>query len=376
MGSGLPKQGAEWAAEQRLATTWYSKNPEATQQVLGPRELPSDWEGIWRLTQLLTTPCQYDGNDGEGFNDVTDPASLRDIIDALREDGAFLRVLWASAGQHILRFGRIGKASFPHDRMTDIKWQVTFEWTGRGARAASVGTQLNNEQNLFAAQQAAAQVAAKILLDAAASLKNGGDLFTIADLEQFANYPALLGQQLAQAANLVSSKLKQIGDLLVTAALSPAAFSDAVFNAATQAITQFTNLAVTITQIPTDYMPATGSRGSVSSIARALDQMEKILGATDAATEALVDLLQSSLKLSQQSPAQGNSQGNAPQQVLATHLCKEGETFISLALTYYADPDQAGALALANGLPAYQVAPDPGFILIVPVKALLAQWGG
>lgn len=372
-GGGLPFQGAEWAAEQRLATTWYQGNPEATQQVLGTKELPSDWEGMWRLTQLLSAPCIFSDEGGPPLA-VSDPATLRDIIDSLREDGAFLRVLWECQGKQVVRFGRIGRAAFPHDRMTDIKWNITFEWTGRGARGHNVGAQQNNAQLLEYAKSQAQFVG---LLSAAidiGKLVAAGDPFTIADLQQFADYPASVGADIANASLLVTSKLEEIGELLATAAVSPAAFADAAYVAVTTAIDSFSRLHDTFTQIPSDYTAATGA--GAAATARAIEQAGQVLDQVDAALAALVEFAQALHKSTGASTAQGDAQGAKAEQLLATHLCKAGDTFMSLAITYYSDADQAGALALANGLPAYQVAPDPGFILAVPTKAALAQWAG
>src|ERR1700722_19815557 len=52
--------GAEWAMKVSAVTTWYPGNPdEATQQVLGPQELPSRWNGDWRRTMIGTSPGGY-----------------------------------------------------------------------------------------------------------------------------------------------------------------------------------------------------------------------------------------------------------------------------------------------------------------------------
>ena len=52
VGSGMPKQGAAWSSLLKVVTTWYTGNDQATQQVLGPRDPPSKWEGRWARTML------------------------------------------------------------------------------------------------------------------------------------------------------------------------------------------------------------------------------------------------------------------------------------------------------------------------------------
>ena len=123
VGSGLPFQGATWTSALRVITKWYpGNNAEATQQVLGPIELPSDWEGKWSTTRLIATPCRFRQQGTDQL--VTRASSLRTAADLLFSSGQRLRVTWGagstSDARWIVREGRAVEWAFPHDRMDDI----------------------------------------------------------------------------------------------------------------------------------------------------------------------------------------------------------------------------------------------------------------
>src|SRR5262245_32022572 len=113
-GPSLPFQEAAWEGEQRLKTVYPAGNPEATQHVLGPRELPSQWEGMWRLTQMIGAPAVFRNVGSETL--VTHPADLRDLVENFRVEGTLLRVTWSSDDREVVRLGRIKRARFPHTR--------------------------------------------------------------------------------------------------------------------------------------------------------------------------------------------------------------------------------------------------------------------
>ena len=90
-GPSLPFMGAEWATEQNVKTTFYTGNREGTQQVLGPREVPSTWQGEWRRTMLGHDPAAYFDEFGAN-NAIVSPHILREIVDSILIGGAKLRV--------------------------------------------------------------------------------------------------------------------------------------------------------------------------------------------------------------------------------------------------------------------------------------------
>ena len=127
-------------------TDWYPGNgASATQQVLGPREMPSKWSGEWRRTMMVRAPSTY-GSAQQSDASVATPATLRDFPGLpVLFGGALLRVTWTVDKQEIAPNGstqqyqfattRVGRATswkFPHDDIDDIHWEITFDWSGRG----------------------------------------------------------------------------------------------------------------------------------------------------------------------------------------------------------------------------------------------------
>lgn len=141
----LPYRPFELHTKQRLETTWYPGNPEATATVLGPAEEPTSINGKWkdkyisndiltpgdlseaqlnlsrvRVTQLA--PITVDG---------TPVSSVRDavfIVDDIIRKGQLLEVSWDDQTRrgHMVDF--IKRWENAHD----LEWEMRFEWISRG----------------------------------------------------------------------------------------------------------------------------------------------------------------------------------------------------------------------------------------------------
>src|SRR5208283_5301007 len=104
---------------------WYPGNgDEATQQVLGPQELPSRWNGEWNRTRLGRQPALYSDETGSQIT-MVDPTDLRDVIESITRAGRRLRVVWGvtsdtgdpSATGTLTREGRCTELKFKHTRV-------------------------------------------------------------------------------------------------------------------------------------------------------------------------------------------------------------------------------------------------------------------
>ncbi len=81
LGPALPFMGAEWGFENNVQTTWYPGNAiEATQQNLGPREMPSNWEGEWKRTLMGRLPTRYVDESGQEHK-IVSPHVLREVFE-------------------------------------------------------------------------------------------------------------------------------------------------------------------------------------------------------------------------------------------------------------------------------------------------------
>ena len=204
-GPGMPKTGANWGGESTVPTTWYAGNPdEATQQVLVSKELPTKWEGTWRLTMLNRQPCSLSApSAAQQDQDLVSPGDIADTLDDMRRKGRVLRVTFTVSdsvpgiSRTILRLGRMTHLDFKYMLSSDVDWECEWVWKSRGATQARVtstrdddvptaATALQNGMN-------AAIVAAQTAIQASnPGVANSADRFTLGQLEQLAAAPQAL----------------------------------------------------------------------------------------------------------------------------------------------------------------------------------------
>ena len=162
-GPSLPFMGAEWGFENNLITTWYPGNAiEGTQQNLGPRELPSTWEGEWKRTLMGKVPAKFRDETGADVR-IISPFTLREVVEDIGRSGALLTVVWAVTGLEgigalsnhaarntdvkIVRAGRMKSFKTPIDRHTDIRWTMEFHWVSRGQKQNKAGPSTREDQD-------------------------------------------------------------------------------------------------------------------------------------------------------------------------------------------------------------------------------------
>lgn len=142
IGRALPYRAVPFEGKQRVKTTYYPGNPVATQQVMGPTEEPTTFNGIWKDIFL-----------GNGA-----AKRLVDTFDDLRRSGFSVLVSWGSGkladgsdippvpqdnGKEpttprwpIQRRGIIQSFKATYDRPQDITWEMTVAWAGRNEPTA------------------------------------------------------------------------------------------------------------------------------------------------------------------------------------------------------------------------------------------------
>lgn len=153
-GRSLPYRPVSWGGTQRRDKNWFTGNPVATLQVLGPTLKDTTITGKWKdifladdgnaalllnfpklspLTQVTRTERRVDG--GQTFvsgDAITQDQRarrarvLRDAFELIRIEGQLLRVEWGS----IARFGILKETDFGHDREEDIGFEMIFDWIG------------------------------------------------------------------------------------------------------------------------------------------------------------------------------------------------------------------------------------------------------
>ena len=152
-GRSLPYRGVAWEGEQRMEVKWYPGSPVGSAQVLGPKYMPTQMEGMWKdaflaseenRAKLFNFPpvaaaarAGTRAGGGKSFQSSGSVPSafaerartLRDAMAIIQKSGQLLYVEWAS----LARYGFLRRTRFEHEREEDIRWELEFEWLGETA---------------------------------------------------------------------------------------------------------------------------------------------------------------------------------------------------------------------------------------------------
>lgn len=378
-GPSLPFMGAEWSGENALDTEWYPGNgDEASQQDMGPREVPSSWKGEWNRTRMGRAPTQ--ATDDTGSPQVlVDPNLLAEMLEDMFRAGQRLRVTWnvtsesqSSRGKKV-REGRARKWSFKYTRIQDIEWEVEFEWQSRGQRVQKVAD-LN--QGGLAAASAGLALALSNMASVAAvqpfiaensSIPNSASVLTLGQLENFASAPTKLVASLARSVEQVETQLTQVAQIATTLSSQPVQVVEAAINVARNSIALLNQTFDQLGRVPVEDQTA-------SSDVRDLLRSYRYFGQTqDAMSQASVAAQQLVAQMQQRAPTPAGAgvltqQGasSAVQDFVATYVTKDGDTPQRISQRFYGNPDHAVDILQANHLPWGQPTFPTRTILFIP----------
>lgn len=368
-GSGQPFRPATWKGIQKVVTTYFPGSPEATQQVLGAQDAPSEFEGMWRRTLLGRTPAMVT-DQGGAPSPIVLPADLRELFDDIRARGRRLRVTWAATDgvgaqrPPMVREGRLAEFTVPHDRQDDIGWTMKFDWAGRGGtRQKVVATRegelvafVNDVQAKANAATAAALRASLVAQHAAVPL--GPTRFTLGQLEQLVDAPNKLLQSFVRSLTQVTSQLKQVGDIATKARNLPAQLANTSIAFARNTVAIANQFHDTTDRTPVELNAASNQLADLTrSTSYFWQTADAAHGVARSATQLRHGVTSSSLR----------SGGHQTRTILAVHIIRQGETLSSISFKYYQSTDYAGKIARANGLPWTTVDEFPRPQLIIPV---------
>lgn len=370
----MPKQGASWESELRSVTVWYPGNPfEATQQVLSDMEHPSDWEGIWNTTRMISTPSLFQDGPGAPQQRITRASTLKDVMDDVLRSGALLRVTWASDdGRKVVREGRASTRKFSYIRQDDINWAITFVWTGRGETASRVVDFTSENLEAVTRQlgatlnDLAGQIAANEIVSANPQIPGSTTSFKLGDLESFALTPQETLSGYLRTVTALANRVKQVSDITDTIANTPENLQGQLTDAAkdtTGATRSFTDA---IGRFPPETLSEVPS--SPSALAMSVVFFGSITAKSNEATKAAEQVLQAAKKR-QAAGTPFNSRVNksGPSDAVQVVRSRESDTFAGLSIRFYGTPDRAAQIASANNFPGYQVAPGAGQVILIPV---------
>lgn len=376
-GSGLPFMGgASWPVELRLVTKRYPGNAlEGTQQVLGPTDMPSEFSGFWRRT-LLGRVAQGYTQDGGSESLVNEPDRLWSIVDGIIRSGARLRVTWSAdrpwdgTSFTVVREGRMKSFAPTPDRIGDIAWTMSFEWSGRGGAATKVDSAQSPASNAGADSMARIvdQMEEQYLRGPKNRTKdaaNGASFNTLGQLEQFAAAPQVFVDTFFKNAKNAVDSLTRIGNLAKGLRGLPAGLAASAAGFALNTKDVANQFADDMTRVPPeesvlDQRVSAIVRGHTRNM-RVVDESRRL------GREATIIAERAARPRSTTEARSSAREANPETQVLAVHTVTAGDTAQGISRRYFRTPDNAAAIMKANGLPWHMVRPAIGTILQIPV---------
>ena len=373
-GPGQPLRPAAWEGEQTVATQWYPGNEDATQHVLGPKELPSDWNGVWKTTQMLRCPSLWTPQPGQTPQQVGFAYALNDIFESLRADGQLLRVIWANeslaptgASQNAIpqrsykkvRIGRLTAYKGSFDRLDDLAWNATFTWTGRGDRQVQVQTV---SKDLTAAIQSAINSCDGVTAKQNTGLRAPPTRFSLGSLEALVKAPLATVDSFARFANSITGRLQDLGNIILQVRDTPAAILGRGIDVANNAVA-----------VANQFQDAISRQGPETlALSNRLSMMTATLSYYNGAmTEAQVmaDANAGFSRMAAQRRASVEPGGVGSGEMQDVYIPRDGDTMTTIALRFY-QADVSAELSRANGLPGYTIKP-PRIPLVIPTRAVL-----
>lgn len=391
-GAGLPIRGVAFGSTTVVSTTWNNGNPEATQQVLSPQELPTEMSGEWRTNMLLSSGCEYEGP--EGRRQVGLAFELKEIVDGLRLSGQLLSVVWTNeqvrkaqtgvaSAVHTHQEKRLGRLVEFNPRFSDldvIQWSATFDWVSRGSQSPKT-IDFRGEELVAAVRSAINSLEALTRAVSLAQLrsmqaqgfrqKHFTNTFTLGQLEQVAESALATVDSFARVAQSASDRLRKIGDLVLATRDLPFAIANRVLDVAQGGVGAVTSFVDQVSQKSPEQQILGSKVSTLTRTAAYFDGVQTQAQLVEAANN----------RLSQQARLRRSALGSGSQplvssaksgDVLQTHIPRDGETMTSIAFRYY-EADLSRELSLVNGLPGETIVPPRRTTLIIPTRSVLEQ---
>lgn len=377
-GPGQPFQGTAWTGEMRLVTDAVNGNDDdAIQQVLGPQDIASTWEGMWRTTKLAGKPALY--SEGSGApQKIALASTLADLFDDIRRSGHLCRVVWSQGPRKVERLGRLARLALKYDRFDDIGWEMEWAWIGRGPARQSVANFRQDQKAALAKSVALqlgllnAEINAAKLITSKTNVPFSASSFSLGSLEALLDAPKALMGSFSRFAVQLSSRITELGKLIEGFESLPADLASQALDAATNIVTACAQFHQDVTVYGPESLTAFDQSASVQGLVAASSYFDGAAQQAESAMQMAAELRLAAQKARASAPST-SSQGTSTPDVLAVVIARQGDTFASLAAKYLQDVDKGDAIAKANGLPGYQVAPAPGSVVVIPNAQAVKQ---
>ena len=338
-GRALPFRPISFGSEFRAEFTHYPGSPQATMQMLGPKEGTTSIKGFWHdryiktdtVTLFDSSPATVTSEENAEWHVVADVMELAMLFDDVCHSGQVITLAWDA----YVRVGVMRKFTATPHRKEDIEWEAEFEWASQGQpeQVPRVSDELDT-QGLTTGLYGLAQklkVLVRTVTDPVASFQAQLN-DSLADVEAAVQTVASTGQLLTNVATAPAEALARIGGTLTFMA-------SAANNM--KAICQHA------------YEVATLSTDSVAALVMHAEESRQIAiqarETRDSATRSRSDV-------ARYVPESAD--------LLGTYLARGGEDLRAVARRYYGTPDAWRALAAFNGLATSQL--TAGMELFIP----------
>lgn len=384
-GPTLPHRGVSWGTQNRITTTWYSGNAsEATQQVLGPIEPPTTFEGFWRRTMMGKSPALY--SEGGNETKITTPWVLKELMEQICRQGARLRVTWVSSAQidaffSLVREGRAASIIFNHDTESDIGWRIEWAWMSRGVTQQKVVALRTGDPASEASQlvldmnQLVDNFYTDIVINTDGQKKKKGQgvpNLTFDQLSNLADYPNNLVKGVTRDLQKMAKQFQNFTDLVNKVASIPGQVENTVTQAMDNMSTIAKQYSQTVSAIPAEKQSKTTNAAdilrNVTLIGKSHDSVN---GVTKQVNSVMLQFLKQYSR-SGSSGGQATSQGTkntTPSTVESLYIVRAGDTASSVSLQFYNTADHAIDILKSNSLPWTMTALPVGKVLVIPTLA-------
>lgn len=377
-GPGLPFRGANWGGANNLATEWYPGNgDEGTTQNLGPTEKNTNWSGRWSRSLMGKAPSLATDDQGSPIT-VVDPATLWTLLEDVVRGGARVRVTWTQSSPNpssrakVVREGHAASWDFKPDRAQDIEWEIEWQWQSRGARLQTTSSVRDGSIEAASARlnlamaDLAQQLATAPIIQSNQKIANSANTFTLGQLETIASAPAAAATALQRQVLQLQSQVKQVAAIARTVQGEPAQVVGSAIAAASSSIAAMRSFTDQQGRVPIELM------ASKQQVADQLRAFRYLAGASDGASsvssaaQALVEQIAAKAPTPAGAGALSPTSARAAAgDMLAVHVCRDGDTPARLSVRYYGSMDHGVDILQANRLPWHTVSFNKGQVLFV-----------
>lgn len=391
-GAGLPFWGAKWTEANALVTTWYPGNgDEATQQVLGPRLMPSTWNGEWSRVLLSREPAILREGGSEIL--IVAPKTLRDAFSSITGSGVRLRVVFSLDGGNrpemrdkIVREGRASQFEATYVEGYNLQWSVNFDWQSRGgARKTAVSSR---EDSLIAStaamvvQTEAALARMNTAIRTAGIRTTGGKgiptSLTLGQLERMADAPRKYVRDLLRRMQQQVNNARRVLGIAQKVRAVPFEIANAAVDFAANTVAICNQSADELGREPPEKLAATQKASDVARAARDFGRtVDELAGVARRSADIAARFRTQRVRTAgADEPSNAQlSAGSLTGRIKTVHTVHEGDTPLSLSMKYYETPDRAEDILRSNRLPIYQTTFTIGAHLIIPEVGSGPQMG-